>query len=47
MAVSKHTTSFAANDIPGVSGIGGLNAAYPSDFYRWWSPGIALPDPKI
>ena len=29
----EHTTSFAANDIPSVSGKGGLNSAYPSDFY--------------
>ncbi len=29
----KHTTSFAANGIPSVIGKGGLNSAYPSDFY--------------
>ena len=30
----RHATSFAASDIPSVSGKGGLNSAYPSDFSR-------------
>ena len=33
MAVSKRTTSVAANDISSVSRKGGLNSAHPSDFY--------------
>ena len=43
----KHTTSFAANDIPSVSGKGGLSSAYPSDFLYPPSSEIALPGPKI
>ena len=45
----EHATSFAANEIPSVSGNGGLSSAYPSDFYKCQmpSPEIALPDPKI
>ncbi len=33
MAVSSIRPAFAANEIPSVSGKGGLNSAYPSDFY--------------
>ena len=34
----KHSTSFAANDIPSVSEKDGLNFAYPCDFYIYAVP---------